>query len=138
MCARYFASRSVSGRPTSLSASTFATSLPFSTDPRAFIPNPDKKPFVNHVDGNKLNNNASNLEWVTASENQQHAIKLGLQKTGCERHNAKLLLEQIRDIRTNCVPGDPKLSFTAFAKKFNVNISTVSDAYHRITYKNVE
>ena len=105
---------------------------------RAFIPNPDKKPFVNHVDGNKLNNNASNLEWVTASENQQHAIKLGLQKTGCERHNAKLLLEQIRDIRTNCVPGDPKLSFTAFAKKFNVNISTVSDAYHRITYKNVE
>ncbi len=105
---------------------------------QAFIPNPANKPFVNHIDGNKLNNNVSNLEWVTASENQQHALRLGLQKSGCECHNAKLTELQVREIRRYCVPGNLELGFTAFAQKFNVNISTISDAYHRETYKNVD
>ena len=46
----------------------------------AFIPNPNNKPQVNHKDGNKLNNDVSNLEWVTASENGLHSYKLGLSK----------------------------------------------------------
>ena len=47
---------------------------------KAFIFNPKNKPQVNHKDGDKLNNNISNLEWVTASENHIHAHKIGLKK----------------------------------------------------------
>lgn len=44
----------------------------------AFIPNKEDKPFINHIDGNKLNNSLENLEWVTHSENMKHAYKLKL------------------------------------------------------------
>ena len=42
---------------------------------------------MNHIDGDKLNNAASNLEWCTQSENQEHAYKMGL--NGPEKANEK-------------------------------------------------
>ena len=47
----------------------------------AFIPNTENKKEVNHKDGNKLNNNLCNLEWVTHSENMKHAWDTGLFKS---------------------------------------------------------
>lgn len=44
----------------------------------AFVPNPDGLPEVNHKDGNKANNDAHNLEWVTSSGNKLHAYATGL------------------------------------------------------------
>ena len=43
----------------------------------AFIPNPDKKPDVNHLNSNKMDPRKSNLEWVTTKENMEHAIRSG-------------------------------------------------------------
>lgn len=58
-----------------------------------FVDNIKNKKEVNHKDGNKQNNNADNLEWVTRSENQKHAFKLGLQKVS--EHAIKNCLKHV-------------------------------------------
>lgn len=46
----------------------------------AFIPNPDNLPQVNHIDGDKLNNNVKNLEWCDQTHNNRHALATGLRE----------------------------------------------------------
>ena len=43
-----------------------------------FVPNPSSYPHINHIDGNKLNNNLMNLEWCSSSYNTQHVHTIGL------------------------------------------------------------
>ena len=45
-----------------------------------FIPNPENKPMINHIDGNKLNNDVKNLEWCTRQENERHAWNHGMKE----------------------------------------------------------
>jgi len=67
---------------------------------QAFIPNPENKPEVNHIDGNKKNNVVCNLEWNTASENMLHAFKTGLHNLEGERHpRSKLTQDQVECIK---------------------------------------
>lgn len=47
---------------------------------QTFVPNPNNKPFVNHIDGNKANNCVENLEWCDQSENMLHAYNIGLKQ----------------------------------------------------------
>lgn len=67
----------------------------------AFIPNPENKPEINHKNGVKTDNRVENLEWVTVSENRQHAYDTGLEVTprGKYSPSSKLLEEQVIEIK---------------------------------------
>jgi hypothetical protein len=99
----------------------------------AFVLNPENKPFVNHIDGNRSNASASNLEWVTSGENHEHAWKSG----SMEKHRAHVVLtnelvKQARDLwlHEGCSMG-------ALSRKFGVCPSTLGRAIRGKTWAHV-
>ena len=84
---------------------------------KAFIPNPNNLPCVNHKDGNKHNNNIDNLEWCTYSENMYHASKNKLTKTGEKHYNSKITDSQLIEIKEKYKTGN--YSHSSLAKEYN-------------------
>lgn len=104
---------------------------------QTFIPNPENKPCVNHIDGNKQNNCVGNLEWVTYSENTTHAYKTGLCKPIKSPHR-KLTDEQVRFIRDSYIPKDKNFGGRALARKLGVDHSVIQRILAMNRYKEVE
>lgn len=96
---------------------------------KAFIPNPGNKREVNHKDGNALNNHAYNLEWVTPSENIQHAYDTGLRAPspsyGEDCGTSKLTEKDVLYIRGVAKNSGRYYGRKALAKKFNVTENTI-------------
>lgn len=99
-----------------------------------FIPNPENKPHVNHIDFNPLNSHVSNLEWCTQSENLLHSRNYNRYPTGEKCYQAKLTNEQVNDIRIEYACG-----FTTqmkLAAKYNVQQTTISNIILNKVFKN--
>jgi hypothetical protein len=101
----------------------------------AFVPNPSNKPTVNHKDGDRRNNAASNLEWMTIMENNRHSIEvLGKHFTGESNKRSKLKESEIRIIRQLSTDGasGPKL-----AQLFGLHHNNIYSIINRKTWKHV-
>lgn len=110
---------------------------------KAFVPNddPEHKTDVNHKDGNKWNNNPSNLEWVTKSENDKHASRMGLKITsGYNRYRVGATARRFSDSEVNQMKEMFEAGFTKkeIAQKFECYDSTVCNILNGKTYKQVE
>lgn len=97
---------------------------------------------MNHIDGNKLNNHISNLEWNTTQENLEHkrinnlgkTLKAKLSATGINNSQAKLDEQDVILIRTNCVT---KNDIKKFSNELNVSIATIYDIKNRRSWTHI-
>lgn len=86
------------------------------------------KIMTNHYDGNKVNNDITNLEWVTNKENGDHAIATGLHKMhGVDNPNNKLSENDVRKICSLLESG--KYCYTEIGKMFGVSYVNISDIH---------
>lgn len=99
----------------------------------AFIPNPENKPFVNHIDGVKTNNHVSNLEWVTNQENVDHAVRTGLTTRGEVRWNAITDKEAIRV----CELLSEGVRLCDISRETGVNYSVVKHIYNKHSWNHI-
>lgn len=102
----------------------------------AFIPNQEDKPYVNHIDGNKNNNAAYNLEWATHDENMTHARNTGLYNNiGSDHSRARFKEEDIPVIRKLAYKG---MTHHKIAEQYNVSKSAIGHIMRGHTWTHVK
>lgn len=103
----------------------------------AFIPNPDKKPCVNHIDFDKTNNCVNNLEWVTYSENTCHNHKYGRANTrvGSSLTQAKLTEDDVLIILKRLDSGEKAAEIE---KDYAINRHQLSKIRNGLAWKHVD
>lgn len=84
---------------------------------KAFINNPNGYPEINHIDGNKLNNLFSNLEWCSHKQNMEHAGR-----TGLFHRPSRISDKDVLDIRARYQPFSKLNSSCALAKEYGVDV----------------
>lgn len=102
---------------------------------QAFIPNPENKPQVNHIDGDKTNNCVENLEWATRSENMRHAFDVLDRKTwNTGNHGKKCPFSKlILQIKDNKIIAEFYGADEA-ERETGINKSTISKCCRRVKY----
>lgn len=88
-----------------------------------YISNPFNKPHINHIDGNKLNNNISNLEWCTHKENMKHAWDNNLYKdyTNSIKSANESTSKEVIDLKNNI----RYKSISEMSRKLNIPFTTL-------------
>ncbi len=103
---------------------------------QAFLPNPENKPCINHINSVKADSFLENLEWCTYSENGLHSIKAGttVRVKGIKNHICKFDEIQVRTIRS--IEND--FSFRKIAKYFKTSHGVISRIVSREGYFDVK
>ena len=87
-----------------------------------FIPNPQNKPHINHIDGNPGNNCVENLEWCTPKESMEHASRTGLVQKGSEKPNSKLTCKDCEIIFELFRTGS---SARSISRRFEISVTQI-------------
>ena len=93
---------------------------------KCFIPNPENKPNVHHIDNDQSNNSMYNLKWVTQSENVKESYNMGnASQIGSKNASSKLTEKDVLEIRKSKLPN------TQLAKIYKVHRHTISYVKNR-------
>jgi len=98
-----------------------------------FIDKVDGKDYINHINGDKLNNKVDNLEWCTIKENVNHSLnnKLRIPPNGVNHYNSRFDVKDVLFIRSS------NISESKLALKYGVNRATIGKIKRFERYKNI-
>lgn len=100
-----------------------------------FISNPTNLPQVNHIDGDKYNNELENLEWCSAKHNVIHSYEAGLASNKGERHPQSILnYSLVEELRDKYRSGE---SVVQLSKEYGIKYHTIWKTVKNVNWKGV-